>query len=103
MHEALAYAGYVADTEIEDVEEAPPPVVSRTRSDGALTMHVYTMGKWHRRTPDLSHTGCGKSIDGQRNPVRREELVGDLCVDCFTGFELARAAASNARDVERAR
>jgi hypothetical protein len=61
-------------------------------------MQVYTMGKWHRRTPDLSHTACGKPIDGQRNPVRREELGEHLCPDCFTGYELTLAATNNRKD-----
>lgn len=103
-HEALAFAGYEADTVVADAELAPPIAKPRTVTDGALTMQVYTMGKWHRRTPDLSHTACGIQIDGQRCPVRREELSGDLCIGteetdpCFTGYELSLAAINNRKD-----
>jgi hypothetical protein len=56
LHGSLSYAAYEVDTEVAEVEEiARPPIATpRTVTDGALTMQVYTMGKWHRRTPDLS-------------------------------------------------
>lgn len=94
MHDALAYAAYDRDTEVADEPIARP----RTVTDGALTMQTYTMGKWHRRTPDLAHTACGRQIDTQRCPVRREELAGDVCPDCFTPFERHIAAQNNAKE-----
>lgn len=106
LDRALSFAAYEVDTVIAD-EPAPEPLARpRTVTDGALTMQVYTMGKWHRRTPDLSHTACGLRIDSQRCPVRREELSGDLCAGdaerdpCFTTFELVLAGSANRKDYE---
>ena len=77
---------------------AERPVIARTRTDGALTMQVLTMGVWHRRTPDLSHTACGVPIQTQFSPLRREELSDPLCPECFTTYEHQRAAARAARE-----
>lgn len=101
MHDALGYARYTPDTLVEDVEDHHPPIPRPRVATEDLTMHVYTMGKWHRRTPDLQLTPCEKPIAGQFCPVRREELVGDLCTDgCFTPFELRTAATNNAKGYE---
>lgn len=83
---------YERDTEICDPEPAALPVRSRTSTDGALTMQVYKEGNWHRRTPDLASTACGKPIHSTFDPVRREELCLPLCHECFTKFEQERAA-----------
>lgn len=89
------YAAYDLDTIVEDLEDHHPIARPRVRTED-LTMHVYTMGKHHRRTPDLSHTACGKPILGQFDPTRPEQLVGDLCREgCFTSFELHIAAVNN--------
>lgn len=93
---ALQYVSYEPDTEVLDVPAVPSlPTRSRTPTDGALTMHVYQDGAWHRRTPDLATTSCALLIDSQRSPVRREELIGTLCTICFTAFECSQAERKN--------
>lgn len=92
---ALSLSAYDVDTYVED--EPEPLSLSRTVTDGAMTMQVY-IEKWHRRIPTLSHTVCGLRIDGERNRVRREELTADLCPDCFTAYELTLAATNNRKD-----
>lgn len=91
------------DTLVIDDPGVSRPVVVRTRADGALTMQVMTLGEWHRRTPDLSHTACGVPIPTQYSPLRREALTEPLCSECFTKFELSRAAerAKREQDLDR--
>jgi hypothetical protein len=90
--------------------------VSRTRTDGALTMQVLTEATfddetardvgmrrfvgWHRRKPNLATTSCGAPIASQFAPLRREELTDRLCPVCFTRSERqdAEAAAAKIRD-----
>ena len=93
MHDALSRSvAYVLE----------PDAPSRPRvSTEDLTVQVYFNGANHRRTPDLSHTACGRPFNGERCPVRREELAGDLCTDgCFTSFELRIAADHNRKEFE---
>jgi hypothetical protein len=96
----MAHAFAELDTIVVDDPDAAPvrPVVARTKSDGALTMQVLLDGFYHRRTPDLATTACGTPIPTQFAPLRREELAGNLCTECFTAFELVQAAAKNGRD-----
>lgn len=83
---------YEPDTAVVDVDEVPP-VRSRTVTDGAMTMQVLIDGKHHRRMPDLSETSCGKRIETQFQPVRREELDDTLCDVCFTWRERTKGKA----------
>lgn len=48
--------------------------------------------------PDLATTACGIPIHSQYDPVRREEVTLPLCADCFTRFELERAALNLAKE-----
>lgn len=96
MHDSLAYA---RDTWIVDVDDAPHPSPSLPRvATEELTMQVYVNGEWHRRMPTLEETSCEQSIDGQRCPVRRNELSGDLCGVCHTPAEMKRCAENNAKE-----
>lgn len=60
-------------------------------------MQVLIDGEYHRRTPDLAHTACGRDIPTQFAPLRREALEGQLCDICFTSFECQRAIETNAK------
>ena len=87
-----AHARAIEETRVVDDPDAPMfPVRARTGTDGALTMHVYVDGEWHRRTPDLATTSCALLIDSQRSPVRREVLLQPLCPICFTAYERSQA------------
>jgi len=89
-HRSVAYD---FDTVVTDVDDTPsPPAISRTTTDGALTMQVHQNAEWHRRTPDLATTACGEPIHSQFSALRREELSGDLCRECFTPYERSKAA-----------
>lgn len=94
----MAHAHADLDTLVIDDPDVLRPVVARTRTDGALTMQVLTLGTWHRRTPDLSHTACGVPIPTQFSPLRREALSEPLCSECFTPYERKRAADRAARE-----
>ena len=94
-----------ADKVVLDLEDPPfvpaaieidvaPPALPRVPTE-QLTMHVYVEGCWHRRMPDLSATSCDVQYNAQFAPTRREELVGELCSDCFTPAELVRAWRAN--------
>ncbi len=88
-HPALHYARsyeYEPDTVVSDVEE--------------LTMQVHVTDRWHRRTPDLASTACGEPIHSQFAALRREELSGDLCRECFTPYERAQAAETARQERE---
>lgn len=96
MHDAAH--GYSPDAYVVDADDRSP-TRSRTATE-ELTVHVQVIGTWHRRTPDIASTACGIQYHGQFGALRREELVGRLCGDCFTPFEMTRAAAAN-RDLEK--
>lgn len=85
MHDAVPY---YYDTSADDSDEQPTIALPRV-STSELTMQVAVLGRWHRRTPDLSATACGILYHSQFAPTRREELCGALCSDCFTKFELS--------------
>lgn len=88
------------ETTVADEPAATRPLVSRTRTDGALTMQVLQEGHWHRRTPDLATTSCGAPISSQFSPLRREALTDPLCLVCFTDYERAKAAEQTRLDLE---
>lgn len=54
-------------------------------------MHVYYNGEWHRRTPDLQTTACGRRFNSQFSRLRREELTHPLARCCFTDHEIEKA------------
>jgi hypothetical protein len=92
-HESIAY--YEPDVTVSDVEESSQRP-SRRRYGEELTMQVYVEGRWHRRTPDLKTTACGKPYHAQFCNPRRESYQGDICRGdedgrnaCFTPYELA--------------
>jgi hypothetical protein len=104
MHDAMPASAYCYG---DDEDDLPPISIARTRTDGALTMQVLmsarledgsTFTGWHRRMPDLSTTACDSAIPTQFAPIRREELRGDLCPECFTRAERRRAAENNLKD-----
>lgn len=93
------------DTEVVDVEEPLSvialPVIARTGTDGALTMHVIVEGKRHRRRPDLSATACKKKYNAQFAPLFREALThreGEMCSECFHPSEIEDADAERERE-----
>lgn len=100
---ALAREVYKPDTKIEDVEEPPfrpiampvlEPIARPRVATKELTMQVLVDGKYHRRTPDLATTSCGRhTLHSEFTVTRREELRHPLSRDCgcFTPFELAKA------------
>lgn len=96
LHDAYARDTYVIDVDSFDDAPSMPRVPTEE-----LTMHVNVLGRWHRRTPDLAATACGILYHSQFCPPRREELVGDLCGECFTEFERNRADENNAKDTSR--
>ncbi len=88
----------VHDRIVIDDPDAPEP--SRASpADEEMTMQVYVIGVWHRRTPDLKTTACGIPFHSQFATARRELLKGDLCPTCFTSFELAKAAEANRKEI----
>lgn len=54
-------------------------------------MHVYHEGAWHRRTPDLKTTACGKPFHSEFCRTRREELTHPMSRCCFTEHEVEQA------------
>lgn len=86
------------DIEIIDDPDEPRPF-SQTPADEELTMQVYVIGVWHRRTPDLRTTACGIPFHSQFATTRREALANDLCDTCFTRFELDKAAEANRKEM----
>jgi len=96
-----AYAHkYVVDVPWDepDPERKPyePLTVGRVSTED-LVAQVNVLGKWHRRTPDMSATSCGILYHSQFAPTRREELCNPLCDACFTPYELSLA---NIRGIE---
>ncbi len=83
----MATTAYEPDTVIVDVEERPS---APRRPTAELTMQVHhDDGRWHRRTPDLSMTACGKPLFRLGQMLRHETYAGEICGECFTPFELA--------------
>jgi hypothetical protein len=93
----LDYARDTYIVDLGDIDDAPRAPRATTEE---LTMHVNVLGIWHRRTPDLGATACGILYHSQYSPTRREDLTGDLCADCFTGYELALASSNNRKGIE---
>lgn len=86
------------ETTVEEQDVPVIPIRPRTATDGALTMQVYKGAHWHRRMPDLATTACGVPIHSQFDPVRREEICLPLCTECFSKYELHRAALNLAKE-----
>jgi hypothetical protein len=91
MFDANSATAYEYDTIVVDIEDA----------DEGEVMHVYVLGRRHRRKPRLDATACGILYHSQFCPPFREELIGDLCVECFTDSEREDAAEANAKDTSR--
>lgn len=101
LHQTFGYA-YEPDTEVIDEPEPARPAIGRVPT-GDLVAQVLVLGQWHRRTPDLLETACGVPVPVMTSPTRREVLSyceGDLCGECFTGHERARARRN---DLEQTR
>jgi len=76
-------------------------VVDVRHDDEEEVMHVYVLGRHHRRKPRLDETACGILYHAQFAPLRPEQLIGDLCHDCFTVSERDDAAEANKNDPTR--
>lgn len=98
MWDQSSAVAYEPDTIVEEQESSVVPIRSRTNTGGELTMQVYKDSSWHRRMPDLATTACGIPIHSQFDPVRREEICLPLCSECFSKFELNRAALTLAKE-----
>lgn len=80
-------SAYEPDTIIVDVHEDRS---SQRPLHAELTMQVHhDDGSWHRRTPDISTTACGKPLVRLGQALRVETYAGPLCRECFTPYELA--------------
>jgi hypothetical protein len=90
-----APALYEPDTEVADVEEPERPYVSRSITTDVV-MHVMIDGEYHRRSPGLGRSSCGRPYHSQYAPVRPETLKHPLSRECgcFTPFELEEADKS---------
>lgn len=90
----LAYHDYADVLVVDDPDD---PSSADDEEEGMR--HVYVLGIWHRRTPDLLATACGVLYHSQFAPTRPGVLDDDssLCRDCFTSFELYKARTATAR------
>ena len=90
---------YDTETFVIDDPDLEPPAVGRVAT-AELTMQVLILGRYHRRTPDLSHTACGIPFHSEFTPPRREQYGGTLCPECFTTFELALSEVINSKEID---
>ncbi len=93
-------------------DQTTTPIAIGRVSTGDLTVQVFVLAQWHRRTPDLGETACGVPIP-RGSAIRRESLTeravddrpkGRLCCECFTAYERTQAAKADqdAADKEQA-
>ncbi len=68
----------------------------------ALQVH-HDDGRWHRRTPDIQYTACGKPIYRLGQNLRHDSYQGPICDQCFTPFEMSISEAIERAEQELAR
>lgn len=89
------------DTEVVDVEEAPPEIAIGRVATKDLIMHVMDeRGQWHRLHPSTTKTACGFPINFYRSVPRDNRRLehplatvrpdGEPC-DCWTRAERKEA------------